>query len=69
MRAEEYLVKFVDILMRLEKTGAGNGEIGRSDGTLDVMTPLDEEQELRNWADLKEYQLRFAARGGFMGDV
>ena len=28
----------------------------------------DEEEELRNWADLREYQMRFAQSGGFMSD-
>lgn len=26
----------------------------------------DEEEELRNWADLRECQTRFAANGGFL---
>ena len=27
-----------------------------------------EEEELRNWADLREYQLRFLNSGGFLHD-
>jgi hypothetical protein len=29
----------------------------------------DEEEELRNWADLREYQMRFAQSGGFLGEI
>lgn len=29
---------------------------------------VDEEEELRNWADLREYQMRFAQSGGFLVD-
>jgi hypothetical protein len=28
----------------------------------------DEEEDLRNWADLREYQMRFAQSGGFLVD-
>ncbi|RYO82913.1 hypothetical protein DL766_003390 [Monosporascus sp. MC13-8B] len=59
VRAEEYLRRFVDILMGLEKTGGS-----RAPGP---MTAQDEEEELRCWANLREYQLQFAANGGFMG--
>ncbi|RYP30028.1 hypothetical protein DL767_006443 [Monosporascus sp. MG133] len=59
VRAEEYLRRFVDILMRLEKTG-GSMASG-------PMTAQDEEDELHCWANLREYQLQFAASGGFMG--
>lgn len=73
-RNEEYLARFLGILTRLEKTvpanagpgvalGAGMGEYHAA------MTPQDEEDELRNWADLREHQLRFASQDGFMGDM
>jgi len=29
----------------------------------------DEEEELRNWADLREYQMRFAQAGGFLNEM
>lgn len=63
-KAQEPLTRFLDILMRLEKTGPGNTD--RSDGT---MTPQDEEMELRSWADLREHQMRFYQNGGFMGQI
>lgn len=63
-KAQEPLTRFLDILMRLEKTGPGNAD--RSDGT---MTPQDEEMELRSWADLREHQMRFYQSGGFMDQI
>lgn len=56
-RAEEYLGRFLDVLMRLEGGGRANGE--EDEG----------ESELRNWSDLREYQSRFARSGGFMNEV
>lgn len=70
VKADDYLAGFVGILMRLEKTGPGSavapggfGGGGQGGGT---MTPQDEEEELRNWADLREYQQQFVHNGGFM---
>jgi len=62
MGAEEHLGRFVEITMRLEKMGAAPG----GDGGPDATTPKDEEQELRDWADLREHQARFAQSGGFL---
>ncbi|KAI0886594.1 uncharacterized protein GGS22DRAFT_158207 [Annulohypoxylon maeteangense] len=59
-KAKGYLNGFLDILMKLEKIGAAP--------RAETMTPQDEEEELRNWTSLKEYQLRFLSTGGFMGD-
>jgi len=30
---------------------------------------VDEEEELRNWADLREYQMQFMQAGGFMNEM
>ncbi|EJT75342.1 hypothetical protein GGTG_05279 [Gaeumannomyces tritici R3-111a-1] len=88
VRSEEMLRHFVDILLRLEKTGGpgrgsgpavaaaaaagiANGTSSGFDSGLDaggVMTPMDEEEELRTWADLRETQMRFAQNGGFMAN-
>lgn len=59
LRDEEYLQVFLEILTRLEKTGTGTATTssGQATGT---MTAEDEEQELRNWADLREQQQRVA---------
>lgn len=62
VKSEEYLGRFLDVLMKLERISPGcRSENG--DGQ------VDEEEELRNWADLREYQLRFAQAGGFMSDM
>ncbi|KAI0122773.1 hypothetical protein F4814DRAFT_409847 [Daldinia grandis] len=59
-KAQEYLNGFLDILMKLEKMGASP--------RAETMTAQDEEEELRNWSSLKEYQHRFMSSGGFLGD-
>lgn len=60
LRNEEYLKAFLEILTKLEKTGSGAAvtETGQ-------MTAEDEEHELRNWADLREQQLRFTRLSGY----
>lgn len=64
LRSEGYLKAFLEILTRLEKTGTGSAPapvpVGESAGT---MTAEDEEQELRNWADLREQQQKMARTG------
>jgi hypothetical protein len=59
LKAEEYLARFLDVLMKLERVSP-------------PMNPADsgyaenEEEELRNWADLREFQNRFVSSGGFL---
>lgn len=63
LQNEEYLKVFLEILTRLEKTGTGTGTTTTPGGQAgSTMTPDDEEQELRNWADLREQQQRMADR-------
>lgn len=58
-RSEEYLARFLDVLMKLERASPN---LQSDAGDLrDV-----EEEELRNWADLREYQQRFINSGGFL---
>ncbi|KAI2635804.1 hypothetical protein GGS26DRAFT_604746 [Hypomontagnella submonticulosa] len=59
-KAEEYLNGFLNILMKLEKIGAAP--------KMETMTPQDEEEELRNWSSLKDYQVQFIQNGGFLGN-
>ncbi|CZT50772.1 uncharacterized protein RSE6_11819 [Rhynchosporium secalis] len=64
VKSEEYLGRFLDVLMKLERISPGlRSESDNGDGV------VDEEEELRNWADLREYQLRFAQAGGFMAET
>ena len=56
--AQEYLSAFLKTLVRLERVSPANS---------DPDAPEDEETELRNWADLREYQMRFAQQGGLLG--
>nr|OQO24590.1 hypothetical protein B0A51_09001 [Rachicladosporium sp. CCFEE 5018] len=58
IQAQEYLAAFLNILMKLERTSPSNSDPG---------TAEDEAAELRHWADLREYQLKFAQQGGLLG--
>lgn len=57
-QAEQYLAAFLDILVKLERVNPGHE---------DPHNPDDEEAESRHWADLREYQLKFAQQGGLSG--
>ncbi|OAQ82656.1 fungal transcriptional regulatory protein [Purpureocillium lilacinum] len=61
-KAEEALSQLIDVLVKLERTGPA-GESRAADPS--NMTVEDEDEELRHWAELRDYQLRFAANGGF----
>jgi len=63
IKAEEYLGRFLDVLMKLERISPAAGQSESAD------TAEDEEEELRNWADLREYQTRFAQAGGFLSEL
>jgi len=47
--------------MKLERVSPANSH---ADDSSDLE---DEEAELRSWADLREYQLKFTQQGGFLG--
>ncbi|KAH8593848.1 hypothetical protein B0O99DRAFT_514838 [Bisporella sp. PMI_857] len=51
-KAEEYLPKFLELIMKLERVGTPGED--------------SEEDELRHWADIREYQMQFAQSGGFL---
>ncbi|KAI3318967.1 hypothetical protein HD806DRAFT_298396 [Xylariaceae sp. AK1471] len=66
IRAEDYLNRFIDILVKLERSGTA-AVVGVATGT---MGPQDEDEELRNWVSLREYQVQFVSSGGFLsGDL
>lgn len=62
MKSEEYLGHFLDVLMKLERINPGLMQ-----ETEDLSQ--NEEEELRNWADLRDYQMRWAQAGGFLNEV
>ncbi|KAF2088593.1 hypothetical protein K490DRAFT_39756 [Saccharata proteae CBS 121410] len=56
-QAEQYLHHFLDILVRLDRnTGASRSPDA----------PEDEEAELKHWADLRDYQIKFTESGGIL---
>ncbi|KAI5460295.1 hypothetical protein BGZ63DRAFT_358832 [Mariannaea sp. PMI_226] len=67
IKLEGALSQLINILMKLEKSGASSGTSPHSADA--NMTSQEEEEELRHWADLREYQLQFAANGGFNGNL
>nr|POE93503.1 hypothetical protein CFP56_19515 [Quercus suber] len=59
-QAQEYLSAFLKVLVKLERVSpAAHSDPEHPDED-------DEEAELRHWADLREYQLKFAQQGGFL---
>ena len=65
LRAEEYLGAFMEVLMKLERIAPGSS----SNGDVAPGSEEDDEAELRHWADLREYQSRFAKEGGFLNET
>lgn len=65
MKSEQALSQLIDILTKLEKTGPAAASRAADPNQ---MTAEDEEEELRHWADLREYQLRFAASAEYASD-
>ena len=59
IQAQEYLSAFLKILMKLERVSPANSDNNDQ--------PEDEDAELRTWADLREYQMKFAQQGGLLG--
>ncbi|KAI1438070.1 hypothetical protein GGR50DRAFT_524015 [Xylaria sp. CBS 124048] len=62
VKAEEYLHRFIDILVKLERSGT----VALVGTTTSTMGPPDEGEELKNWAELREYQMQFISSGGFL---
>lgn len=58
LQHQDYLYKFLDILSKLERA---------SPGASDPPANVDEEIELRLWADLRDHQLKFQEQGGVYG--
>ncbi|KAF2631775.1 hypothetical protein BU25DRAFT_407415 [Macroventuria anomochaeta] len=60
LQHQDYLYKFLDILSKLERV---------SPEASDPSANVDEETELRLWADLRDHQLKFQEQGGVYGFV
>lgn len=81
LSAEQCLSTFLDVLMKLERTGDPshrNSEagVGSPGGSTDAsshhgqeLPQEDEEAELRHWADFRESQNRFAQAGGVLSEL
>lgn len=59
LQHQDYLYTFLNILGKLERASP--------EGSDPASGPVDEETELRLWADLKEHQLKFQEQGGVYG--
>ena len=59
LQHQDYLYKFLEILGKLERSNP--------EGIDPHATNLDEETELRLWADLRDQQLKFQEQGGVYG--
>ncbi|KAG5982384.1 hypothetical protein E4U55_001978 [Claviceps digitariae] len=66
IKSEQALSQLIDILVKLEKTGPAAASRAADPNQ---MTAEDEDEELRHWADLREYQLRFAASGQYAASL
>lgn len=62
IKADEALSQLVDVLARLDRSGAAAAAAADAG---QMMTAEDEAEELRHWADLRDFQLRYAADGVF----
>jgi hypothetical protein len=62
MQGQAYLEKFLDVLMKLERISPGPLTDSRDPAQV-------EEEELRNWADLRENQMQFLKAGGFLSAI
>jgi hypothetical protein len=61
LKSDEHLARFLDVLTKLKRTNPTlNGDAG---DLRDV-----EEEELSHWIELRDYQMRFLAAGGFLSD-
>ncbi|KAH7327802.1 hypothetical protein B0I35DRAFT_403265 [Stachybotrys elegans] len=59
LKSEDALAHLIEVLVKLENTGpSGQAKAGSTQ-----MTDKDEEEEMRHWADLREYQLRYSMQG------
>ena len=59
LQHQDYLYKFLDILSKLERVSP--------DASDPTNNNVDEETELRLWADLRDHQLKFQEQGGVYG--
>ena len=59
LQHQDYLYRFLDILSKLERVSPEASD--------PMSSTIDEETELRLWADLRDHQLKFQEQGGVYG--
>lgn len=71
IKSEDALSQLIDVLMKLEKTGAAGSAVTADPMQMPMqMTKQDEDEEAQHWADLRDYQIRFTTiHGSFPGSL
>lgn len=77
MEAQSYLSAFIETLLKLDRLGAsttpapspGGRRVGDDAGLGYKSDTEEEEEKLREWASLKDFQKKFADVGGVLSEI